>query len=140
MTNHHLPPPAILFTLRYRMRPVAACLLAAALGACGGGADMDSEPPAAKAQANSLPSTVQFTGCVVDQYFVPNEGVAVRALGDDGRLLGSVRSGPTGEFQLRLPADARVAVQVDVDDGESMAVRTSKGDEQVPRCLVSRAG
>ena len=139
MPNHYLPLPAALSPLRYRMRPVAACLLAAALGACGGGG-MDSEPSAAKAQASSLPRTVQFTGCVVDQYFVPNEGVAVHALGDNGRLLGSVRSGPTGEFQLRLPADARVAVQVDADDGESMAVRTSKGDEQVPRCLVSRAG
>ena len=139
MPSHHLPLPTALSTLRHRMQPVATCLLMAALSACGGG-DMDSEPSAAKAQAGSQPRTVQFTGCVVDHYFVPNEGVAVRALGDDGRLLGTVHSGRAGEFQLRLPADARVAVQVDADDGESMAVRTSKGDEQVPRCLVARAG
>lgn len=140
MPIHHVPPPTALSNLRHWIHPIAASLLVAALSACGGGGEMESGSSAERAQAGSQPRTVQFTGCVVDQYFVPNEGVPVRALGDDGRLLGTARSGRDGEFQLRLPADARVAVQVEAADGESMAVRTNRADEQVPRCLVARAG
>ena len=85
-------------------------------------------------------TTVEVEGCVLDQYFIPNEGVPVRVLSADGRLLAHARSGKLGAFSVRLPADAAVVLQVDADGGESLPARTRGQNQVFATCLVARAG
>jgi hypothetical protein len=140
MSDHHTPSSLRLASAARCARRGAAGLLAAGVTACGGGSDAGPAPLQAKALASSGSGAVLFEGCVVDEFFLPHEGVPVRVLAADGRLLGNARSGRSGEFQLRLPAGARVELQVDAAGGESMTVQTPDRDRRFATCLQARAG
>jgi hypothetical protein len=140
MSEHHTPTSLRLASAVLCTRLGAAGLLAAALTACGGGGDAGPAPAQAKALALPDSAAVLFKGCVVDESFLPHEGVPVRVLAADGRLLGNARSGRSGEFQLRLPAGTRVALQVDADGGESMTVQIQDQDQRFATCLQARTG
>jgi hypothetical protein len=140
MLDIHLAPLLQMVRCPLGPRLAAACMLAAALAACGGGDEAGPAPLQAKAEAFPRNAMVLFEGCVVDEHFVPHESVAVRVLAEDGRLLGNARSGRAGEFVLRLPAGARVVLQVDADGGESMNVLTGTLDQRAANCLQARAG
>ena len=112
----------------------AACMLSAAVTSWGGGGD--DEPAALEVAALPLSGggAVQFEGCVVDESFPPHEGVPVRVLGVDRRLLGHARNGRAGDFQLRPPAGTRVALQAD-EGGESMTVQTKDRNQRFVTCM-----
>ena len=137
--------PHAFSTLRVAVLAALVATLAATLAACGGGTD-NSVPPTSQTQhaqaALTTPTapatTVAFEGCVLDQYFVPHEGVPVRVLSADGRLLANARSGKLGAFSVRLPAEAAVVLQVDAEGGESLPARTQGQDQVFATCLVAR--
>lgn len=123
--------------MSHRLSPVVTLAAAVALcGAtaslltgCGGGAV--EEPVAATAH-------VRLDACVVDQHYVPHEGVPVRVVSADGRLLAHAQSGRMGEFSLQLPARTAVALVVDRDGGEWMQVPAQARDGVTESCLVAR--
>lgn len=120
----------------------AVCILTCLTAACGGGGGDMVDLPAkagAAAAAAAAAQRVQLAGCVVDQHYVPHEGVPVRVLAADGRLLGSARSGRAGDFKMQVPAGTLVALQVDADNGESITVQTQGQDHVVEVCLLARA-
>lgn len=113
------------------------CLIAAVSGlalsplqGCGGSA------------AQPLPvasvASVRVEGCVVDQHYVPSEGVPVRVLSVDGRTLAYAKSGRMGEFTVQVPAGVSAAVAVDRADGEWMPTPALDRDRVVESCLVAR--
>lgn len=111
--------------------PAAACGLALSLlQGCSGGA---AEP-----MPVALVASVSVEGCVVDQHYVPNEGVPVRVLSVDGRTLAHATSGRMGEFTVRVPAGVAAAVAVDRADGEWMPTPALDRDRVVESCLVAR--
>lgn len=101
------------------------------LQGCGGGGVADPAPVASVA-------SVRLEGCVVDQFFVPNEGVPVRVLSADGSTLAYATSGRMGEFTVHLPAGVPAAVVVDRADGEWMPTPALHRDRVVESCLVAR--
>lgn len=113
----------------------ALCLAAAA---CGGGDEPGTGPVDASAQARPL-SWVTVQGCVVDRHYIPATGTPVRALAADGRLLGNARSDAQGRFVLRLPSRSAVLLQIDRQEGETLAMSV---DAQAPtweRCLLDQS-
>jgi hypothetical protein len=108
----------------------AGLALSMLLQGCGGGGS-DPAPVASVA-------SVRLEGCVVDQFFVPNQGVPVRVLSADGRTLAYTTSGRMGEFTVQLPAGVPTAVAVDRADGEWMPTPALDRDRVVESCLIAR--
>ncbi len=108
--------------------------LSALLQACGGGSEIAAPIEAPMATS----ANVRLEGCVVDQYYVPNEGVPVRVLTGDGRTLAWTRSGRMGEFVVQVPAGTRASLAVDRVDGERLSTPALDRDRVVDNCLVAR--
>ena len=119
----------------------AATLVAwcgAVLAACGGGGPAtDSTPSTASRHAAASPSprTVRLEGCVVDEYYLPRTGIAVRALSADGRLIGDATSDLRGAYLLRVPARATVSVAVAQPNGDALRVPIGSTDVSIGACL-----
>lgn len=111
------------------IRCVPGSILAVLLSACGGAGD-DS--------AVVTKASVRIEGCVVDQYYVPNEGVPVRVVAADGRVLAKARSGKMGEFSVQVPAGESTGMSVDRTDGDWLPVPVANRDQVVDSCLVAR--
>lgn len=118
---------------------LAAALL---LAACGGGGDdvLSLKVPAAVAPApvpaSAATATVQLSGCVTDEMFIPRSDVPVRALSSDGRLLGNAHSDARGAFRLQLPAGQDVSLAVDRPDGELIKVASGLQSRALTTCLL----
>jgi hypothetical protein len=103
------------------------------LQGCGGG----FETVASDAQVVRSNASIRIEGCVVDEHFIPNEGVAVRALSPDGRALAQATSGRRGEVTVSVPAGVPVALVVDREGGERMSVPPQDRDSVLGSCLVA---
>lgn len=102
------------------------------LTGCGGASDEPASTQVASA------ASVRIEGCVVDQYYVPNEGVPVRVTSADGRVLANARSGRMGEFVVQVPAGAAASMAVDRAEGDQMQTPALDRDRVVDACLVAR--
>lgn len=83
-------------------------------------------------------ASVRIEGCVVDQFYVPNEGVPVRVLSADGRTLTHAMSGRMGEFVVDVPPGAATILMVDLVDGERLQAPALDRDRVIDSCLVAR--
>lgn len=117
-----------------RLLAAQGLVLSVLLQACGGG----SETPLPPLAAQVAPTSVRLEGCVVDQYYVPNEGVPVRVKAADGRTLAVATSGRMGEFVVHVPAGQQAAITVDQGTGEPLATPALDRDRVVDACLVVR--
>ena len=126
---------ASMFPFRVFRRLSAACLVLCGLSACGGGGTA-GDPPTVLRSAQK--SHVKVEGCVVDQYFIPHEGVSVRALGAQGQTLGYATSGRKGEFVLQLPTRESVTLTVDRSQGDRLPLPGQDRDTVVDTCLLAR--
>lgn len=127
--SHRLPHAAL--------HSATLALLALGLVACGGGGDELNLPLAQAAAANAkpAPATVKLEGCLVDEFYIPRTGTAVRLLGADGRLLGHATSDKDGVFTLQVPAQQVISVTVDKSGGEALVIPTGRTDLSVGACL-----
>lgn len=101
------------------------------LQGCGGGGG--AEP-----KAVAVAASVRVDGCVVDQHYVPNEGVPVRVLSADGSTLAYATSGRMGEFSVQVPAGMSTAITVDHTDGDWMPSPALDRNRVVETCLIAR--
>ncbi len=107
--------------------------LACLLQGCGGGADAFGS----EVQTAGKSTSIRIEGCVVDQHYIPHEGVAVRALSPDGQTLAYATSGRRGEVIVSVPAGMPLALKVDRDDGEWMSLPARDRDSMLDSCLVA---
>jgi hypothetical protein len=103
------------------------------LQGCGGG----FETVASDAQGAQSNASIRIEGCVVDEYFIPNEGVAVRVFSPDGRALALTTSGRRGDITVTVPAGLPVSLVVDREGGERMSVPPQDRDSVLGSCLVA---
>jgi hypothetical protein len=103
------------------------------LQGCGGGFGSD----ASEALIVRSNASIRIEGCVVDEHFIPNEGIAVRALSPDGHSLALASSGRRGEVTVSVPAGVPVALVVDREGGERMSVPAQDRDSVLGTCLVA---
>lgn len=122
--------------LRHHAFALAVSLGAPLLGllhGCGGGAE-----PAPLAVVDARTSAnVRVEGCVVDEHFIPNEGISVRALSPDGQTLAYATSGRRGEVIFLVPSRVSVALAVDRAGGEWMSIAARDRDSVVESCLIA---
>lgn len=119
--------------------------LAVLLQGCGGSEAVATDAVAAinphsstVAAAGTVPDRVTLEGCVVDQYYVPSEGVPISVRTADGRALAQARSGRMGEFTVQVPAGTTASVAVDRTEGDRLPLPLIDRDQVVETCLVAR--
>ncbi len=122
-----VPMPTVRAPRRCFAASLAIAVALLAMAACGGGTAEQAAPV----------KTLQVDGCVVDQYFIPSEGVAVRAVGADGRVLGRSLSDSKGTFSMHIAPRQAAALVLEREEVERMALPETDRDVQLGNCLVA---
>lgn len=111
---------------------VAAAAVSCLVAACGGASsDTSTRTPTETAQS-AAPASVQLEGCVLGPHDQPR-AASVRALGEDGRLIGHAHSNAEGVFSLRVPAGAHLSLALEGEPG--LAVMTGQHNVSLGGCL-----